>query len=230
MAIFENNNLDTDELKGFHLREGEFAARLIDAADEDDVRSYQVMRYEWFVLRKGWVHDTPALFGREIDHYDPFCYHLGVFQEDRLVAYIRALPWQDHTGFMLNHEFSGLVPADAAIGFTQVGAVEFSRLIVDPPPDCGRRARIQIAELLFKFVYCLGKRIGWETYYIVLEEAWLRILNRQFNLPFAPLGVPHIYPDGTKTLAAFACCGTLEMAMLATLPDKYHWYRQEIES
>lgn len=203
-------------------------ARVINRAKDEDVRAYQTLRYEYFVLRKGWVGDDPFQPGRETDRYDSYCHHLGVFQGPHLIAYLRVLPWQPDPGFMLEHEFRDLMFEDAAKSLRQEGAVEISRLIVAPPPGSGRSETAALAELLFKLVYSLGKRLGWAAYYIVLEEAWLRVLNRRFNLPFVPLGVPHVYPDGTRTLAAFAHCDALEQSMLETSPDKYRWYHQDI--
>lgn len=220
------NTVDSISALSFTL--GEYTARLIGSGDEDEVRAYQALRHEWFVSRRGWVKDDPAMPGCEVDGYDPYCHHLGVFQEAQLVAYIRALPWQAEPGLMLQHEFRDLVCEQAFKKLGQAGDVELSRLIVAPPPGSARSETIAIAELLFKLVYSLGKRLEWSIYYIVLEEAWLRILNRRFALSFTPLGEPHVYPDGTRTLAAHAGSDTLEQSMLAMAPEKYQWYREHL--
>ena len=211
------------------LAQGDFVARLLNPADEDEVRAYQTLRYEWFVHRKGWVEADPASPGRETDRYDPYCHHLGVFQGGQLVAYLRALPWQAELGLMLEHEFNNLVSEEAGQELAGAGNVEISRLIVSPPAGSGRSETVVMAELLFKLLYCLGKQLGWAAYYIVLEESWLRILNRRFGIAFAPLGELYTYPDGTKTLAAYAHCETLEQSMLATAPGKYRWYRETLD-
>lgn len=207
-----------------------YVARLIDASSDDEVWAYQQLRYECFVLRKGWVETNPSQPGRETDGYDPYCYHLGVFQGPLLVAYLRVLPWQADPGFMLEHEFGDLSPEAVKLDLAQAGNVELSRLVVALPPGSGRGETLAMAELLFKLVYHLGRRLGWQAYYIVLEEAWLRILNRHFGLAFAPLGEPHVYPDGTRTVAACAGCGTLEQAVRQSSPDKYRWYQQQAVS
>ena len=219
-----------DSTNFLSLMQGNYVAHLIDVADDDAVWAYQALRYECFVLRKGWVKDDPARPGLEIDRYDPYCHHIGVFQGTQLVAYLRALPWQAEPGLMLQHEFHDLVCQKQTSLLGQPGNVEISRLVVDPPPGSGRAESAVLAELLFKLVYRIGHHLGWTAYSIVLEEAWLRILNRRFAIPFEPLGAPHIYPDGTRTLAAYACCEAMEQSMLSTAPDKYHWYRQEMES
>lgn len=205
---------------------GCYAARLIDSSDFSDITSCQKLRYECFVLRKGWVSGDPSRPGCETDRYDPFCHHLGVFQGSHLVAYLRALPWRAEPGFMLEHEFRDLVSDAAEADLAQAGNVELSRLVVALPPGSERGEMIAVAELLFKLVYHLGRRLGWQAYYIVLEEAWLRVLNRRFELPFVPLGEPHVFPDGTRTLAAHARCATLEQAMRQVSPEKYRWYLQ----
>lgn len=210
------------------LSQGEFQARLINFEDNDEVRGYQTLRYEWFVIRKAWVKEDPNHPGCEIDHYDPYCLHLGVFKDMQLVGYLRVLPWQEHLGLMLQHEFQDLISPEAAPQLAQESNVEISRLVVAPLQGSSRAESAHIAELLFKLLYCLGKRLQWKTYYIVLEEAWLRVLNRRFGIPFAPLGEPYTYPDGTHTLAASASCQAMEEAMLARAPDKYQWYREPL--
>ncbi len=200
-------------------------ARLIAA---DEASAYETLRNEYFVVRKGWVDADPSHPGRETDRYDSSCHHLGVFQGPHLIAYLRALPWQPIPGFMLEHEFRDLLSEDAAQGLRQKGVVEISRLIVAPPAGSGRKETVALAELLFKLVYGLGTQLGWTAYYIVLEEAWLRVLNHRFHLPFVPMGAPRVYPDGTRTLAAFARCEALEQSMLETSPDKYRWYHQDV--
>jgi N-acyl-L-homoserine lactone synthetase len=216
-----------DSINAPSFTQGGFIARLIDCTNDEEIRAYQSLRYEHFVLRKGWVGADPSRPGRETDRYDSHCHHLGVFEGQHLVAYLRVLPWQDDSGFMLEHEFRDLVPVDAVNGLRREGTVEISRLIVVPPPGTGRSQTAAIAELLFKLVYGLGKRLGWAAYCIVVEEAWLRILNRRFEIPFAPLGEIHTYADGTRTLAAQARCDAAEQSMLETSPDKYGWYRQD---
>lgn len=210
------------------ITQGAFVARLIDSVSEDEVRAYQTLRYRCFVLDKRWVSADPAHPGREIDRYDPFCHHLGVFKGQQLVAYLRALPWQADPGLMLEHEFQDLIGEDAPKDLRRVGTVELSRLVVAPLPGSKRTETAELAELLFKLVYSLGHRLGWTGYCIVLEEAWLRVLNRRFALPFAPLGAPQTYADGTRTLAAYARCDTLEQAMQGTSPERYQWYRQNM--
>lgn len=206
----------------------ELCARPLDPADQDEVVAYQKLRYHCFVLRKGWVPADPANPGRETDRYDPFCHHLGVFHGPNLVAYLRVLPWQAEPGFMLEHDFRDLLHDYDTMNLRKAGHVELSRLVVAPPAGSSRSETAELAELLFKLVYNLGKQLGWTGYYIVLEEAWLRTLNRRFKLPFAPIGVPQTYPDGTRALAAFADCKSLERAMLESAPDKYHWYRENV--
>ena len=145
------------------------------------------------------------------------------------MAYLRALPWQAEPGLMLQHEFRDLVCQKQTSLLGQPGNVEISRLVVAPPPGSERSESAAIAELLFKLVYRLGNRLGWRAYYIVLEEAWLRVLNRRFAIPFTPLGKPQTYADGTRTIAACAHCDDMERSMLSAAPDKYDWYRQHTE-
>jgi N-acyl-L-homoserine lactone synthetase len=210
-----------------------YIARLLDPFNAEEAQAYERLRYEWFVRRRGWVAGDPQRPGLESDGYDAHCFHCGVFEAEQLVGYVRALPGQAPTGLMLQHEFRALLgDGMQGKGEKQVaheGAVELSRLVIAPHSGGGTAATIAVGELLFKLVYQLGKRQGWQEFYIVLEEAWLRLLNRRFHLPFAPLGVPHVFPDGTRTLVACARCADMEAAVLAVSPNKYRWYRSGLD-
>ncbi|MBV9468394.1 MAG: GNAT family N-acetyltransferase, partial [Abitibacteriaceae bacterium] len=122
---------------GLLICSGHYSAHVINGTDEKEVRRYQALRYESFVVRKGWVTADPNHPGCEMDRYDPYCHHLGVFLGSHLSAYLRALPWQPHLGFMLEHEFRDLLPETAASGLSQEGVVEISRLVIAPLPDGG---------------------------------------------------------------------------------------------
>ncbi len=174
----------------------------------------------------------PANRGLESDAYDPHCFHLAVFDPEGggngapCVAYLRALPWREGTGFMLEREFSPLLPEGHQL--TISNSVELSRLVVAPYVRAlGAAATRQVVELLLKLLYGLSLREGWDAYYAVVEEAWLAAFVRRYRLPFRPLGNPFTFPDGTKTVAAIAYRSEMEETIRQSDPAKYTWYVEQ---
>jgi len=184
------------------------------------------LRHRSFVQQRRWVLDDPARPGLESDRYDEDARHLTVFHGERLVAYLRALPWQLGRGFMLQREFRPLLPLEAGPYLIQPNAVELTRLVVASPPELALREVLIVSELLFKLFYQLAQRERWEHIYIVVEQRWLPLFVRRFGFPFESLGRPHTFPDGTRTVAAQARLSDLEVTLAKNDPDKLAWYRE----
>jgi N-acyl-L-homoserine lactone synthetase len=208
------------------VHENGLCARLINGTDFLQVEAFQRLRYAYFVRQRGWVTEDPRCPGRESDCYDGSSFHLGVFKEENLVAYLRALAWQSGCGFMLEREFRSLLPFETGDCLDRHNAVELTRLVVAPRPELALREVGPSSELLFRLFYRLARRQGWENMYIVVEQDWLPLFSRRFGFSFEPLGCPHTFPDGTRTVAAQARLADLEAGLAKMCPDKLDWYRQ----
>lgn len=202
---------------------GCFTARLIDVSNSDEVSNSQRLRYGYFCLSRGWAQGDSTTEGHDIDRYDEACHHLGVFQGGELLAYLRALPWHESLGFMLEDDFRCLVPDAQIKGMHRQTGLEISRLVL--APGLSTDTNLQVTELLFKLLYqfCLEHRF--EHLYAVLEAGWIRRFSRCFNLSFSALGKPHRFPDGTRTVAAHASLRELEASLNLIAPEKLRWYQ-----
>jgi len=80
-------------------------------------------------------------------------------------------------------------------------------------------------ELLMKLLYRTAMSNGWNRFYIVVEECWIRPFARRFGLPFRVIGRPYTFSDGTRTVAAMATIAELEAGMLRHSREKFDWYQ-----
>jgi N-acyl-L-homoserine lactone synthetase len=103
---------------------------VLNLTDLKQSKDVQNLRYEYFVRHRAWVTCNGS--GEESDHYDPFCQHLAVFQNDHILAYMRLLPWQPHTGFMLEHDFACLLSDEERASLIHDHSAELSRLVIAP--------------------------------------------------------------------------------------------------
>ena len=169
-----------------------------------------------------------ARLGIECDHYDDHALHLSVWDEGGVAAYVRALPFEPEVGFMLDRQLSCILSEEERQGLPREGAVDLSRLVVRPDVLSGRHVPgSHPLELLLRRLYRESKERGFERFYIVVEQSWLKPFTRRFGLPFQVIGVPHIFPDGTKTVAAMATLEELETGMQRHSAAKYDWYQED---
>ncbi len=224
------------------IEEGRYLARLINPADPEEVRAYQVLRYDYFVRQKGWIALDPQNPGIETDPYDAHAWHLAVFEtigtpqettsdSPHLLAYLRVLPGTAPCGFMLDHEFNCLVQDEERLRLPRTGVVELSRLVIAPDacirstdPNGSHNQSPHVVEILLKLLFHLSRHEHWTSYYIVAEEVWLKTFARRFMMAFTPISTPCIFPDGTRTVAAYAELKDLEHAVKHRDPNKYRWY------
>lgn len=208
------------------VRGNGFCARSIDGRDPLQAAAFQRLRYGYFVRQRRWVAEDTNCPGHESDCYDVSSFHLGVFKGERLVAYMRTLPWQPGCGFMLEHEFRLLLPEEANFQLVHRNAVELTRLVVAPHTELALRDVPQVSELLFRLFYQVAQRRGWEQLYIVVEPHWLPLFARRFGFRFEPLSHSYTFPDGTRTVAAQARLADLEAGLAEKCPDKLRWYQE----
>jgi N-acyl-L-homoserine lactone synthetase len=209
----------------FTFRDFGLEARVIGEVEPQRVRAYQELRYDHFVRERKWVEGSSLFPGQETDRYDAHCHHLGVFLGERLVSYLRMLPWTPEVGFMLDCEFRELLSEPDRENLLRAGSVEVSRLAVRDDPDAlfPPRGRREATDLLFKLLYRVSLAHGYARLYVEVERRWLVAFRRR--LPFREFGVPHVFPDGTETVAAYADLAGLEEWLGQRSPEKLLWYR-----
>ncbi len=198
------------------------------------------LRYAYFVQERAWVRANAETPGLERDDYDPHALHLGVWQGDRVAAYLRLLPFDPQVGFMIDRDLGALLTQEERQALPRENAVEISRLVCRMAQgQAGKsgqdgQGRCQLhdprpIELLFKQLYRVSLERGFTRFYIVVEAGWLRLFARRFGVSFRPIGQPHRFPDGTRTVAATATLEELEAGMRGYSEAKFHWYCQAEE-
>lgn len=194
--------------------------------DDAELEACFRLRYGYFVEKRRWVGANPQEPGVERDAYDEHCLHLAAWDEHGIAAYLRVLPFDPRVGFMLDRELSCLLSHEEREALPRERAVELSRLVVRPDVICCK-ADLNPTELLLKALYRESKERGFRRFYIVVEQGWLRPFARRFGLPFQMIGLPHVFPDGTKTVAATATLEELEAGMRYHSASKYDWYQED---
>lgn len=198
------------------------------AGDDAEMEACLRLRYRYFVEQRAWVKADEMRPGLEQDDYDAHALHLSVWDEDGVAAYLRALPHDPQVGFMLDHELSCLLNEGGRHNLKREGAVELSRLVMRPDVALKMSGKQpHPIEMLLKRLYRLSKERGFTSFYIVVEQGWLLPFARRFGLPFQLIGTPHVFPNGTKTVAAMATLEELEAGMRRHSAKKYAWYQED---
>jgi N-acyl-L-homoserine lactone synthetase len=117
------------------FNENGFLAAVIDPFNTSDYAACLRLRHTYFVSTRGWISCNGTM--QETDRYDPYCEHLAVFHNTHVLAYLRLLPWQEHTGFMLEHDFKCLLAPHEKNSIIHQNSAELSRLVIAPrSPSC----------------------------------------------------------------------------------------------
>jgi N-acyl-L-homoserine lactone synthetase len=195
-----------------------------------ELREAGKLRFQFFVEKRGWVKDVAGEV--EFDRYDPHAIHLGVFADDRLVGYMRALSAAARTGMMLDHDFRECLTDLEFAGLERSGAVELSRRALAEDLELGE-ARAALG-LLFKLFYSVVRERGFQHVYLVQEPAMGQLLRRGFGLDFQPLSAaPYTFADGTRVNVDGAPVAALVRSLAATgrleTYEAFHEARSRIE-
>jgi len=221
------NWLSPDAVRGQAEEAHALQGRLLPPSDPALEACFQ-LRHAYFVQERGWVKDNTQTPGAERDGYDPHCLHFGVWDEDGVVAYLRVLPFHPGVGFMLDRELSCLLLDEERQTLPRENAVELSRLVVRPNVIlCANPNQAHPVELLLRELYRVSKERDFTRFYIVVEQSWLGPFARRFGLRFQTVGTPHLFPDGTETVAATATLDELEAGMRRHSAAKFQWYQQD---
>lgn len=228
-----------EALSNISIGQGEYEARVMSEGSSEFTACLR-LRHTYFCLTRNWAPCNDS--ERETDIYDSFSQHLAIFENDHILAYMRLLPWQAKTGFMLEHDFACLLTDEERDSIVHDRSAEISRLVVantfhvnstgnaeksdQPTSSPNPFAHLDALYLLFRLFFHTARQNDIETFYIVVEPPTLRLLQRKFGIPFVPLGNTYTFPDGTVTQAAFTTLSDTERSIAAKFPERYEWYRQ----
>lgn len=153
------------------FQEGNFLIKTLSQREELDA-SFR-LRHEVFCDELDWVPSTPNR--REKDGYDKFAQSLGVFDEKQeLVANVRLI--RAPRPFMIEKEFSCLVPKDREIGKT-MDTAEVTRLCVKRETRRAGLNAFNVSQLLYKGVYQWSLSNEVRFLVMVVEKKYYRLLR-----------------------------------------------------
>lgn len=181
-------------LKDIEFSENGFVVKTLHG--EQLAQSYR-LRHKVFAESLKWVPETEDK--QEMDLYDLWGVTVGLVKDDgAVVGLARLLPSSGQ--FMIEKEFSALLPADCHIRKASDTA-EITRLAIDPEiRDKGLSYRMMMA--LLKGVYQWAVENDIRYYYLEVEHRFLRTL-RALGFPCEMLGEPVVLPPaGASSVAA----------------------------
>jgi N-acyl-L-homoserine lactone synthetase len=194
----------------------------------DDEKAYGALRHTFFVNELQWVEENPRNPGIELDRFDPFSTHLGVWCGDELVAYMRLLPSDTPVNWMLDTDFRVVMEDSTYVGLMRDNAVEISRLVVAKPkggPVESAEMAVAYMRLLFKLFYHVCLAAKWDRYYVVVQPVWIRAVKKHFPwFGFEPITKAYKFPDGTSALVATTELTTLEHLSASLQPAEHAWF------
>ncbi len=191
--------------------------------DEEICKAYR-LRHEIFAETLHWVPIRRSKL--EIDDYDVNAQHLGVFNKDELLCYLRIIT--PGKPFMIEKEFSSLINKDHKIRKTD-DTCEVSRLCI----SCHARTNrvpigttiYSISLILFKSLYHWCKTNNIRYMYIVVAHKVLRMLNI-IGIPCKRVGTEKVMPDGIIAVAAIIDFRDIEIKNAIRKPTAFKWLSQ----
>ncbi len=208
-----------DEYHDVCINENLLTSRTIHRYD-DLCQAYR-LRHEIFAEVLHWVPTRQSKL--ETDDYDIHSEHFGVFDNDKLLCYLRLIT--PGNPFMIENEFSSLISKDHIIHKTD-DTCEVSRLCI----SCHARTnRVPVGAdtystsiLLFKSLYHWCKINCIRYVYIVVAHKVLRMLN-MIGVPCTPIGPPKVMPDGIIAVAAIIDDIDIEIKNAIRKPKAFQW-------
>lgn len=171
-----------------------YKARII---NPNDLTEAGKLRHNFFVEQKGWVQNANCKTDIELDTYDPYAVHFGVFTEkNELIGYMRAILGSAACKMMICKDFKICLTEEEFKRIHIKNALELSRRVVSP--KLSAKEALEVVQYLFYefYVFCLKHKI--EHVYLVQEISSRKILRKFYGLEFNSVNEKeYIFPDGT---------------------------------
>lgn len=214
-----SNPLKTDELISVFLEEDGYVAK--DLTGDEEIYQTFKLRKKIFCDELGWVKPLGDL---EIDEFDTFSVPFGVFNNNRLEAYLRLIPTVHP--FMLEKIFPMLISPEHSLK-KDMATGEITRLCIEPDArkSCLRNdfGAFGLSLFLYKSVYhwCIANNVRY--LYLVVEYKIFRLLNAQ-GIICGKIGEPTVMPDGVKAVAAMIDWRNVEEVNARIRPKMNDWF------
>ena len=204
------------------VRHGALEGRIL-RTPEEMIQAYQI-RHRVIVEELHWLPERPENGSLEFDLYDTAATHFGVFEGDQIVGYIRAIPGNDLSDFLLGRDFSSLI--DGAHGEIndhihahQHRSIEISRLVVAPD----HRHSPEVPRLLYRLLTEWSWRRNYEHWYMVITQKIYQLFELQAFV-LERLASGKVNEGGPKCIVARLYPKKIRENMREHLPDDHDWY------
>jgi acyl homoserine lactone synthase len=204
-------------VKTLCLQDGDYSVKIL-ITEEEHMQSYR-LRHLVFAETLHWVDESPGKV--EIDEYDKFAIPIGVFRENKMLAYIRLVLSEDY--YMLEKDFRMLVRNEHDIRKTP-DTGETSRFCVHPEARADKVSGHNIFMFLFKGLYTWCCMHGIRYIHTVVEEKINRLLCAK-GFPCSPMGNTITMGDGTVALAVTVDWREFERINTVKRPWLLEWFQ-----
>lgn len=185
--------------------------------DDEEIYETQKLRYQIFCQERGWLLENED--GCEWDRYDVCAIHFAAFTIDGLAGCVRLIQ-HSSIGFMLENEFRKTL-GGKQLPLDREHSVEISRLCV----RTGLPNTRKIVEGLYKAMYQWSKINDKKYWYIVVEEKYLRVLQRQC-FPFKQIGPGYEWKKGVLSVPAVLDQEELEKVLSIKRSKFFKWLKE----
>ncbi|MEM5810074.1 MAG: acyl-homoserine-lactone synthase [Candidatus Aenigmatarchaeota archaeon] len=173
------------------LKERNFVGKILTNKEIEEAYRF---RYKVFHEELRWLPLNDE--GKDIDKYDKYSVHFGIFHFEKLIAYSRII--LPKGPFMLEEIFKDLIPNDYIFRKGKDSA-EISRLAIDHQFRIISDSEI-IKMLLFKIMYHWSLRNKIRFWYMCIDVGYLKSIQKLF--PCKQIGEIKLYQSGTASTAA----------------------------
>lgn len=166
----------------------------------EEIREAYRLRYRICVEQLHWIEGDPTQ-KIETDEFDPYAFHFGCYDDDKLIGYMRMNREDSPAGIMSRNYFIHLWQKDPQ--YNPVHTADLSRLIVDQPYVKNMSSLQKIVVGLYRLAYA---RTRLETpqinyWYFITTKRMLFALKWKMNFPVKQVG-SGVTSDGKTTYVA----------------------------
>lgn len=209
----KGKNHGIDARDGLIMKERNFMGRILKS---DEIEKAYKLRYKIFHEELKWLPLNTEK--GDIDKYDKYSIHFGVFNPEKLVTCSRIILPKGN--FMIEEVFKDLIPKNYTLRRGK-DTVEISRLLIDQPFRYTNDSEI-IKMLLFKTIYHWSLKNRIRFWYMSIEVEYLKSIQKIF--PCKQIGEIKFYQPGTASTVALLDLREAETFVAKTNPELYNWF------
>lgn len=148
----------------------------------EETHSAMKLRHQVFREELRWVPPSPD--GSDLDAFDQYAHGIGVFCDGELVGHVRLIQAPDP--FMIEHDFSSLLPSDGSFRKRR-GMAESTRICIKKDFRSEKHNAMTLVHLLYKAMYHWSRLYGSDRLITIVERRYYVLLKRS-SFPFEQIG------------------------------------------